>query len=140
MYFEWTKLQVSLNREQYKDITTLKMAVDGAVVPVNEDKIVNVYDFPEPKMTHTIGASFQDGGYVKHFRGFIAIAEINYGDATGVVDYTTDCKGFCNMCKIDAVSECFGSCNWNHYYSENDDKCMRCPLWCREGCNMRGAC
>lgn len=56
-YFEWSYIQISLERLSDHDETLAHIHYNTKLELSTQ--FGPVYDFPEPKMTHTIGAAFQ---------------------------------------------------------------------------------
>lgn len=129
-YFEWAYLNLTLMGYNSLKPSHLTMRVNGEITAQSE--FHRLYDFPEPKMSHNIGAAWEQGAYVKHFRGMIWEAKALRGDHDdAVVAFADACEGTCFQCPGDAEATgvCLGHCNWNHYYNEEKERCQRCPLW-----------
>jgi len=133
-YFSWSYVSFKIERRDSLQASHLEFKVNGDVVYSHDAR--RVYDFPEPKMRHHFGVADVAKAYTKHYRGFIYSAKAHRGlndDET----FGSNCAG-CDVCHSN--NECLGTCNWNHYFNERDNKCQRCPLWCKSGCDSQGQC
>merc|ERR1712013_507786 len=133
-YFTWTYVAFSVDRHCCQVASTTRFYVNGDMVYSADTH--RMYDYPEPKMRHHFGVADVAKSYTKHYRGFIYSAKARHG-TTDDEAFGSNCAG-CDFCH--ESNECLGTCNWNHYFNERDNKCQRCPLWCKSGCDSQGQC